>query len=234
MGNVSGIDFTTVINTDFGNINLRVRVSDTDVCNAIRNFVNAHVDPSQYTTMGDYLSGNNGTNGDLNGDGRRNYLTYVDTWGSTNQNPSVWEWALREDIFPKVITLETQPIGRTTPPLYYMYDNWPLSVAVDEGDGTIWTVNNLPPTTPRFSYQWFYGDDPGDVNTPVSGGNTRVLSLNPVDWIGSRYFRCQISDPQSNATNFSNVVEVKTQLPVFILSLEVNPPSPILLNTPLT
>lgn len=233
----SNVDFTVPVEVSgVGTINVRIRVTDVNVCNSVRNFANSHIVASAYQTRGSYLSVNNGSTGNLNGDSRKNFLTYVDTFATTNQNPSVAEWCLREDIFPQALTLETQPVGRTSPPLTYGQDSWTLSVAVDNGDGTIWTVDNLPPTTPRFSYQWLYGTDPGNVNTPWPGGNVRVLNINPVNWIGSRFFRCRVADPYSKASTYSNTVEIVVQAPPIVITQQptVNPTPPINALDPFT
>ncbi len=233
----ANVDFTVPVKVpDVATIDIRVRVTDVDICNSVRNFANTHVVGSAYSLQGTYLSVNNTSTGNLNGDGRRNFLTYTDTFATSNQNASVAEWALREDIFPNPIPIETQPVGRTTPPLTYGQDSWTLSVAVDNGDGTIWTVNNLPPTAPRFNYQWYYGSDPGNVTTTYPGGNVRVLSINPVNWIGSRYFRCLIADPYSKASTYSDTVEVKVEAPPIVITQQpqVNPTPPINALDPFT
>ncbi|HOK10490.1 MAG TPA: hypothetical protein PLJ10_12635, partial [Candidatus Hydrogenedens sp.] len=209
-GNTATVDFTVPVEVPgVGTINVRVTVKDSDVCKSIRKFANDNVVASQFQPQTARLAVAPST-GNLNADGRTNFLTYSDTFNSSNVYATiaqgVAEWALREDIFPATLWLETQPVGRTSPPLTWGQDSWTLSVAVDNGDGSIWTPNNLPPSTPRFNYQWYYGSDPGNVTTPVSGGNVRVLVINPVDWIGSRYFRCLIADPYSKASIYSNTV----------------------------
>lgn len=232
-GNTSTVDFTVPVTVDpVGTINIRITVADGDVCNSVRTFANNNVVSSQFQPQTARLAVGVST-GNLNADGRTNYLTYSDTFNSSNVYANVAqgvaEWALREDIFPKTLFIETQPVGRTSPPLTYGSDSWTLSVAVDNGDGTIWTPNNLPPTAPRFDYQWYYGPDSGNVTTPVSGGNVRVLNINPVNWIGSRFFRCLIADPYSKASIYSNTVEVVVQAPPINITQQptVNPTPPI-------
>ncbi len=195
--------------------------------------------PSQFQPRTTYLAVAPST-GNLNGDSRTNFLTYSDTFNSSNVYSTiaqgVAEWALREDIFPGTLFIETQPVGRTSPPLTYGQDSWTLRVAVDNGDGTIWTPANLPPTAPRFNYQWYYGSNPNNVTTPVPGGNVRVLTINPVNWIGSRYFRCLIADPYTKASIYSNTVEVVVQAPPIIITQQptVNPTPPINALDPFT
>jgi len=216
-------------------INVRIRITDVNVCNTIRIFADTNVVPSQYTLMTTYLGMQNGQ-GDLNVDGRSNFLTYADAFSNPQTlNPSLMKWKLREDIFPDSIPeLEIQPVGRTDPPLVYLQDIWTLSVAADKGDGTIWTPDNLPPTAPRFSYQWKWGTSASDVNTNVTGGNVRVLTITPVNWLGSRYFRCLITDPWGKASTYSNIVEVKTKAPDIVITQQptVNPTPPIVAGTP--
>ncbi|MGC8737209.1 MAG: immunoglobulin-like domain-containing protein [Candidatus Hydrogenedens sp.] len=231
-GNTSTVDFTVPVNSPIGTIDLHVTILEGDVCNSIRNFANNNVVASQFQPQTSYLAVAPST-GNLNGDGRTNFLTYSDTFNSNNVYATiaqgVAEWALRENIFPSTLWLETQPVGRTSPPLTWGQDSWTLSVAVDNGDGTIWTPNNLPPSTPRFNYQWYYGSTPDNVTTPVSGGNVRVLVIDPVDWIGSRYFRCLIADPYTKASMYSNTVEVVVQAPPITITQQptVNPTPPI-------
>lgn len=235
----------TTINIDFTfpvsfkeikpTIDVRIRMSDVNVCNTIRIFADTNLVPSQYTTMTTYL-GMQSNQGNLNGDSRNNYTTYSDVFVNTQtQNPSVAKWLLREDIFPDPIPgMELQPIGRTDSPLTYGTDSWTMSVAIDLGDGTIWTPNNLPPTAPRFSYQWLWGNSAADVNTPVSGGTARTLNINPVNWLGSRFFRCLITDPWGKASIYSNVAEVKTKAPDIVVTQQptVSPTPPIPGMTP--
>lgn len=226
------IDFTVPVTTPIGDINLRVTINDADVCYAVRNFVDTNIVRSAYNTQESLLAVSSSSPGDLNGDGRNNFVTHSDTFFTSNINASSSEWALREDVFPNPIILETQPVGRTDPPLISFLDNWTLSVAVDNGDGTVWTADNLPPTPPRFNYQWLYGTDPGDVNIPWPGGNVRVLNINPVNWVGSRYFRCLISDTESISETYSNIVELRSISPIFVSSINLNPPPPIYIHTP--
>ena len=238
-GNVGGVDVTIPIEVSgVGTINVRITITDTDVCNSVRGFAEGHVRPGHFSTQSTRLAVS-GTTGNLNDDGRLNFNTYQDVfinlnniYGSVAQGNA--EWALREDIFPPSLWLETQPVGRTSPPLTYGQDSWTLSVAVDNGDGMIWTVNNLPPTAPRFNYQWYYGSSSGNVTTPVSGGNVRVLAINPVNWIGSRFFRCLIADPYTKASTYSNTVEVVVQAPPIIITQHptVNPTPPIMALNP--
>lgn len=238
-GNTATVDFTVPVDSPIGTINLRVTITDTDVCTSIRTFANNNVVASQFQPQTTYLAVAP-TTGNLNGDSRTNFLTYSDTFNSSNTYATiaqgVAEWALREDIFPATLWLETQPVGRTSPPLTWGQDSWTLSVAVDNGDGSIWTLDNLPPNTPRFNYQWYYGSSSGDVTTPVSGGNVRVLNINPVDWIGSRFFRCLISDPYTKASIYSNTVEVVVQAPPISITQQptVNPTPPIDALNPFT
>ena len=221
-------------------IEVQVLVSDQEVCNAVTNFANNHVVRSAYSTQGAYLAVNPAS-GNLNGDSRTNYLTYSDTFVSSNVYANniqgIAEWCLREDIFPASLFLETQPVGAT---LVWGSGTHTLNVAVDNGDGSIWTVNNLPPNTPRFNYQWYYSNDPNNVTTPYPGGNTRQLVVDPQVWgpgsVGTWYFRCLIADPYTKASIYSNTVQINVQAPPIVITQQptVNPTPPIDALNPFT
>lgn len=235
-GNTSTVDFTVPVDSPIGTINLRVTIVDSDVCSSIRNFANNNVVSSQFQPQTARLAIAVGT-GNLNNDSRTNYLTYSDTFNSSNVYANITqgiaEWCLREDIFPATLFLETQPVGRTSPPLVWGSGTHTLTVTVDNGDGSVWTPANIPPTTPRFNYQWYYGTDPGNVTTAYPGGNVRQLVVDPQamgpSFIGSRFFRCLIADPYSKASTYSNTVEIKIDPPPIQITQQptVNPTPPI-------
>ena len=124
--------------------------------------------------------------GNLNGTGNTNVLS----WMSSGNNALLFR--AREWVGYYLPTaFNTQPSGNIAPD---------PSVQVLYGGSWTFTGNVMILDAEPYTYQWYVGDSPSSM-TPISGATTNSYSLTNISWVGTKYYRLDVTTACGDVTS---------------------------------